>query len=127
MTVHIRRGERFITAEDIVYQTGWHLMTVYRKAKNGEIPGAVKLGRALRFRQSEVEAWLKRTSRSADKNSDSHPKLAAYDIALTLQVLEREGLVTSYVDNNGERRYDLTDAGKQYLNVGPNRQGVVDA
>ncbi len=32
--------------------------TVYRKAKAGELP-AVRIGRAIRFRRSELEAWLK--------------------------------------------------------------------
>ncbi len=32
--------------------------TVYRKAKVGELP-AVRIGRSIRFRRSELEAWLK--------------------------------------------------------------------
>jgi len=32
--------------------------TVYRKAKAGELP-AVRIGRAIRFRRSELEAWCK--------------------------------------------------------------------
>ena len=32
--------------------------TVYRKAKVGELP-AVRIGRAIRFRRSELEDWLK--------------------------------------------------------------------
>ena len=32
--------------------------TVYRKAKAGELP-AVRIGRAIRFRRSELDAWLK--------------------------------------------------------------------
>ena len=35
--------------------------TVYRKAKAGEMP-AVRIGRAIRFRRSELEAWMKGTS-----------------------------------------------------------------
>ena len=33
--------------------------TVYRKAKAGELP-AVRIGRAIRFRRSELDAWLKK-------------------------------------------------------------------
>lgn len=32
--------------------------TVYRKAKAGELP-AVRIGRAIRFRRSELENWFK--------------------------------------------------------------------
>ncbi len=32
--------------------------TVYRKAKSGELP-AVRIGRAIRFRRAELDAWLK--------------------------------------------------------------------
>ena len=32
--------------------------TIYRKAKAGELP-VVRIGRAIRFRRSELEAWLK--------------------------------------------------------------------
>ena len=35
--------------------------TVYRKAKAGELP-AVRIGRAIRFRRSELDAWLKSLS-----------------------------------------------------------------
>ena len=32
--------------------------TVYRQAKSGQLP-AVRIGRAIRFRRSELDAWLK--------------------------------------------------------------------
>ena len=32
--------------------------TVYRKAKAGEMP-VVRIGRAIRFRRTELETWLK--------------------------------------------------------------------
>lgn len=32
--------------------------TVYRKAKVGELP-AVRIGRAIRFRRTELEIWMK--------------------------------------------------------------------
>ena len=38
--------------------------TVYRKAKAGELP-AVRIGRAIRFRRSELDAWLKSLSSSS--------------------------------------------------------------
>jgi excisionase family DNA binding protein len=50
--------DRLISAGDLAYRTGWHLMTVYRKAKRGEIPGLVKLGKSVRFKESAVQKWL---------------------------------------------------------------------
>lgn len=38
--------------------------TVYRKAKAGELP-AVRIGRAIRFRRTELESWLKTPATSA--------------------------------------------------------------
>jgi excisionase family DNA binding protein len=77
MTVHFGRGERFITADEIAYRTGWHLMTVYRKAKSGQIPGVTRLGNSLRFKWSEVEAWLEMKTAKDDKmkrkSNDFHP------------------------------------------------------
>ena len=42
--------------------------TVYRKAKAGELP-AVRIGRAIRFRRSELEAWLKGLREMTSVNS----------------------------------------------------------
>jgi len=51
--------ETLFTAEEISKTTGWHLMTVYAKARRGEIPGVVRLGsRSLRFRASVIEEWI---------------------------------------------------------------------
>ena len=33
--------------------------TVYRKAKAGELP-AVRIGRAIRFRKTELDEWMKK-------------------------------------------------------------------
>ena len=37
--------------------------TVYRKAKAGEMP-VVRIGRAIRFRRTELESWLKGESQT---------------------------------------------------------------
>ncbi len=44
--------------------------TVYRKAKAGELP-AVRIGRAIRFRRTELEAWLKTLSSNGSSVSSS--------------------------------------------------------
>jgi excisionase family DNA binding protein len=57
-----------ILAEDVSNMTLWHLVTVYRKASRGEIPGVIKLGKSLRFDKAEVERWLE--SRKRDVSRD---------------------------------------------------------
>lgn len=49
---------KLILAEDVSNMTLWHLVTVYRKASRGEIPGVVKLGKSLRFDKAVVERWI---------------------------------------------------------------------
>lgn len=40
-------------------QTGMSVSTIYRKRSNGEsLPRAMKIGHAVRWRQSDVDAWL---------------------------------------------------------------------
>ncbi len=41
--------------------------TVYRKAKAGALP-AVRIGRAIRFRRSELEEWLRSSLRDRNLN-----------------------------------------------------------
>ena len=51
--------DRLLSVSDLVSLTRWAPMTIYRKGSLGEIPGKVKLGkRSVRFKESEVKAWL---------------------------------------------------------------------
>jgi excisionase family DNA binding protein len=52
------RIERMLSAGNLADLTGWHVMTVYRKAAAGEIPGRIKLGKSVRFRESKIIEWL---------------------------------------------------------------------
>ncbi len=52
-------AEQLLSAGDVANLAGWHLVTVYRKARSGEIPGVVRLGYSLRFKESVIDAWLK--------------------------------------------------------------------
>lgn len=54
--------ERLWTAEEVAEFLGLHPQTVYAKSRSGEIPSH-KIGRALRFRPSEVQAWVEANSR----------------------------------------------------------------
>ena len=49
--------------------------TVYRKAKAGEIP-AVRIGRAIRFRRSELESWLSGKTVVSDLSPAASSELA---------------------------------------------------
>jgi excisionase family DNA binding protein len=50
--------EKLISVDEVASLTGWRPLTIYKKAAAGEIPGKVKLGRSLRFKESAVEPWL---------------------------------------------------------------------
>ena len=52
-------SDRLLKVHGVSDLTGWSPFTVYRKSRRGEIPGRIKLGTSLRFRESEIQAWLK--------------------------------------------------------------------
>ena len=51
--------ERLLSVKDLAHLTGWSPLTIYNKSLAGLIPGKVKLGTSLRFKESEIEKWLK--------------------------------------------------------------------
>ena len=57
-------SERLLLVHDVSDLTGWSPFTIYRKARMGEIPGRVKLGTSLRFREFEIQAWIEEKARS---------------------------------------------------------------
>lgn len=57
------------TAERVASYLGLHPQTVYAKARAGEIP-SLKIGRALRFRPEEIEAWV---DEQAERASEPEP------------------------------------------------------
>ena len=50
-----------LTVSEVAEYLRINPQTVYRKAKAGELP-AVRIGRAIRFRRAELDAWLKTVS-----------------------------------------------------------------
>jgi len=50
--------EGFITASEAAEFLGYSIQTIYNKVNLGEIPH-YKRGRTLRFRRSELDAWLR--------------------------------------------------------------------
>jgi len=59
--------DRLLTAREAAHYLGYAEGTVRNKAAAGEIP-FVKLGTALRFRRSELDAWIEllNATRAAD-------------------------------------------------------------
>lgn len=53
--------EPLLTAKTLAELLGLAEQTIYNRHSNGgDLPPSLKIGRALRFRQSEVDAWLDR-------------------------------------------------------------------
>ena len=51
-------GTEVMTVSEVAQYLRVNPQTVYRKAKAGELP-AVRIGRAIRIRRSELDEWLK--------------------------------------------------------------------
>lgn len=60
-----RVEDRLLTVADVAEYLGLSVGTVYNKVSRGEIPH-VKLGRAVRFRRSEIDRWIDAQSRVAE-------------------------------------------------------------
>jgi excisionase family DNA binding protein len=92
--MNTRQDEQFISVEELSHRTGWDPMTIYEEAKSGNIPGAV-WGDTLRFHKETIDAWLMPISIS--------------EIEESLKELEQKGILKSFVDADGERRYILAE------------------
>jgi len=51
-------GQNLLTLDDLVELTGTPKSTLYSLFAEGKGPRRMKLGRALRFRPTDVDAWL---------------------------------------------------------------------
>ena len=49
--------ERYLTAQEAADYLGYAIGTLYNKCNAGEIPH-VRLGRSLRFRHADLDAWV---------------------------------------------------------------------
>lgn len=45
-------------AEEVARLAGVHRVTVYEGARDGTVPGAIRLGRRLLFSRAAIDAWL---------------------------------------------------------------------
>ena len=59
-----------LTVSEVARYLRVNPQTVYRKAKAGQLP-AVRIGRAIRFRRTELEDWLKGLSSNSNKELHS--------------------------------------------------------
>jgi excisionase family DNA binding protein len=50
--------QKLLTAREVADMLGWHVITVYRKARELKIP-SIKIGYSLRFREEHIERMLK--------------------------------------------------------------------
>ena len=67
-------SERLVTARELAEVLGLSASTVLDMWERGELPG-FKIGRAVRFRPSEVEAWLEGCRRGPSISRPSHRPL----------------------------------------------------
>ena len=61
--------EQLLSVAEVATLLRWRASTIYRKAATGKIPGSVKLGGSVRFRQSVIEGWIAGSGRDALKNA----------------------------------------------------------
>ncbi len=68
--------ERLLSAQDLADMTGLALQTIYNRHSNGgSLPTCLLMGRLLRFRQSDVEAWLETLSERSCMQSATPERL----------------------------------------------------
>jgi excisionase family DNA binding protein len=51
--------DRLISASEVARRGGWHNVTIYQWVKKGKIPGLVRFGRQIRFREADINCWLR--------------------------------------------------------------------
>lgn len=61
-------AERLMTVEEAAAYLGYAVGTLYNKVQAGEIPHK-KLGRAVRFRRSELDTWVEEQTAAARAES----------------------------------------------------------
>lgn len=55
--------EKLLTVSEVAEILRLNRFTIYRMSERGRLP-SVKIGKALRFRQSDLDAWLERVNRA---------------------------------------------------------------
>lgn len=55
-------GDRLLSAQDVADFLGVPLATLYQWRTKGTAPRAMKVGRHIRFRQADLDAWCERNA-----------------------------------------------------------------
>lgn len=55
-------GDRLLSAQDVADFLGVPLTTLYQWRTKGTAPRAVKVGRHIRFRPADIDAWCERNA-----------------------------------------------------------------
>ena len=66
-------GERLLTTREVAHFLGLSAETVLRRYRRGELPGYRLATNVLRFRESELEAWLRDRAGGSSLTGDSIP------------------------------------------------------
>jgi excisionase family DNA binding protein len=66
-------ADRLLTARQVADLLGVSAETVLRWTRRGELPGFRLPGRALRFREDEVEAWLQERATTVERKCRATP------------------------------------------------------
>lgn len=70
MNAEDKDSNGLMTVPEVAKYLGYSEGTIYQKVSRGEIP-FVKLGHALRFRRSELDAWI--AEKDAEAKSEPSP------------------------------------------------------
>lgn len=57
------KAEEFLTADQLALLLQYGRVTIYRRARAGKIPGAIREGRSWRFIRADVMVWVSKTLR----------------------------------------------------------------
>jgi excisionase family DNA binding protein len=61
--------EKLLTVEELADLMRLKLGTVYKLSREGSIPGRVKLGGAVRFRESAIKRWIEKSEQEESEES----------------------------------------------------------
>ncbi len=61
------KTEKLLTVDELATLMQQHRMTIYRRSREGGIPGRVKLGGAVRFRESAIRQWIRESEQRGDE------------------------------------------------------------
>ncbi|SER46137.1 prophage regulatory protein [Nitrosomonas sp. Nm51] len=57
---HTQPSERLLTIAEVAASVGFKSSSIYLKIQQGTFPKPLKIGTASRWRESEVQAWIKK-------------------------------------------------------------------